>query len=244
VYLSRRDLLVETVGRMLLPRGLQPPVPERLVVLTFDDGPVSHATFAAPLLKKYGCGATFFVCEFPPNFADKTLYMTWEQMASLHEMGLEVGNHTISHRSVTRQTPAEFSRDLEALQNKASTFGIPRMVSFAYPSYGHNAGAIEVLKEHGYRFARAGFDRPYEPTTDDRYAIPGFTATATNRDVILGAIRSATAGRIAVLTFHGVPDIEHPWVTTPPALFEEYLRFLKDHDYNVVALRDLARYLP
>ena len=126
--LSRRQLLAAGLGGVLLPFQPQQRVPERLVVLTFDDGPASHATFVAPLLKKYGFGATFFVCEFPPNFADKTLYMTWEQMASLHQMGFEVGNHTIAHRSVTRETPEEFARDLEALETRASTFGIPKMV--------------------------------------------------------------------------------------------------------------------
>jgi len=242
--ISRRELLAAGLGSVLLPSSPQQTVPERLVVLTFDDGPASHATFVAPLLKKHGFGATFFVCEFPPNFADKTLYMTWEQMASLHAMGFEVGNHTIAHRSVTRETPEQFSQDLEALERKASSFGIPRMVSFAYPSYGYTAAAIEVLKGHGYLFARAGLDRPYDPNADSPYVIPGFTATATNRDVIMNAIRSATGGRIAVLTFHGVPDIEHPWVTTPRELFEEYLRFLAEHDYKAIALRDLARYLP
>ena len=32
--------------------------PERVVILTFDDAAVSHATFVAPRLKKYGFGAT------------------------------------------------------------------------------------------------------------------------------------------------------------------------------------------
>ena len=44
------------------------PVPDHLVVLTFDDAVSSHATFVAPLLKKYGFGGTFFICEFPPDF--------------------------------------------------------------------------------------------------------------------------------------------------------------------------------
>jgi hypothetical protein len=33
-------------------------------------------------------------------------------------------------------------------------------------------------------------------------------------------------------------------VTTPVALFEGYLRVLRDGGYRVVALRDVARYLP
>ena len=59
------------------------PVPEKTVVLTFDDGVLSHSTVVAPLLKKYGFPATFFVCEFQPDFDDKSKYMSWEQMAQL-----------------------------------------------------------------------------------------------------------------------------------------------------------------
>jgi hypothetical protein len=32
---------------------IRKPVPDKLVVFTFDDGVVSHATFVAPLSKKY-----------------------------------------------------------------------------------------------------------------------------------------------------------------------------------------------
>jgi peptidoglycan/xylan/chitin deacetylase (PgdA/CDA1 family) len=35
------------------------PIPDKLVVLTFDDASKSHVTVAAPLLKKHGFGATF-----------------------------------------------------------------------------------------------------------------------------------------------------------------------------------------
>jgi translation elongation factor EF-1alpha len=51
-------------------------------------------------------------------------------------------------------------------------------------------------------------------------------------------------GKIAVLTFHGVPDIKHPWVNTDPVKFAAYMQALKDSGCKVVALRDLARYLP
>ena len=36
------------------------PIPEKLVVLTFDDGCISHTEFVVPLLEEYGFGATFF----------------------------------------------------------------------------------------------------------------------------------------------------------------------------------------
>ena len=87
---------------------IRKPVPDKVVVLTFDDGVASHATFVAPLLKKYGFGGTFFVCEFPPDFEDKTKYMTWEQIQQLDKAGFEVANHTRNHTHVTKMSKAGF----------------------------------------------------------------------------------------------------------------------------------------
>jgi hypothetical protein len=48
---------------------------------------------------------------------------------------------------------------------------------------------------------------------------------------------------IIVLQFHGVPDIAHPWVHTPPERFREYMEELSARDFEVIAMRDLARFL-
>src|SRR5688500_18738093 len=81
---------------------LRKPIPDKLVVLTFDDASASHATYVAPLLQQYGFGATFFVCEFPPDFKDKTKYMSWEQIRQLHKRGFEIASHTRNHTHVNK----------------------------------------------------------------------------------------------------------------------------------------------
>lgn len=221
------------------------PVPDRLVVLTFDDAVRSHATYVAPLLKKYGFGATFFVCEFrEPAFTDKTKYMSWAQIGDLHRQGFEIGSHTLTHRHVNKLTESELAAELDSVERRCRAQRIPRPVTFAYPGYDTAPRALGVLRQRGYRLARTGGDRPYNPATDDPLLIPSYTTLATNRQQILDALTQAKNGSIVVLTIHGVPDLAHAWVTTPPALFEEYLRYLHDHRYHVVALRDLERYLP
>ena len=45
------------------------------------------------------------------------------------------------------------------------------------------------------------------------------------------------------MQFHGVPEGEHPWVHTPEERFAEYMRYLAQNDYTVIALRDVARYV-
>jgi len=226
--------------------GARPrPVPDRLVVLTFDDAALTHATYVAPLLKKYGFGATFFVCEFrEPPFADKTKYMSWAQIRGLHRQGFEVGSHTLTHRHVTKLTESELAAELDSLESRCRAYHIPRPHTFAYPGYDTAPRALPVLHRLGYRLARTGGDRPYDPATDNPLLIPSYTTLATNRQQIMDALALAKNGKLVVLTIHGVPDLAHDWVTTPPALFEEYLQYLHDHHYRVVALRDVVRYLP
>ena len=221
------------------------PVPDKLVVLTFDDAVRSHFTTVAPLLERYGFGATFFVTEFPqPPFSDTTLYMTWAQIGELHRRGFEVANHTWKHTHVTRMDRARLVEELRYVEEKLRSLGAPHPVSFAYPAYVYDADAVQTLRGRGYTFARTGGDRAYDPRRDDPLLVPSWTTRANNRDAILRALTEARDGRIVVLTIHGVPDTAHPWVTIPVALFEEYLRALRDGGYRVVALRDVARYLP
>ena len=220
-------------------------VPDRLVVLTFDDGVRSHYTTVAPLLERYGFGATFFVTEFPdPPFTDTTLYMTWAQMAELGRRGFEIANHTWHHTHVDRMNAARFGDEMKYVEDKLRTLGLPAPVSFAYPAYVTTADAVRMLRERGYTFARTGGDRTYDPVRDDPMLVPSWTLRETSRDTIFAALRQARDGRIVVLTIHGVPDTAHPWVTTPVAMFEEVLRALRDGGYHVVAMRDVARYLP
>nr|WP_310586577.1 polysaccharide deacetylase family protein [Larkinella insperata] len=223
------------------------PIPDKLVVLTFDDASVTQATVVAPTLKKYGFGATFYVCEFPPDFADKKKYMSWEQIRELDRMGFEVANHTLTHSNVARLTPQQFTAQLDSLEARCKTHGINRpLTTFAYPGYGTNPDAFAVLEKKAYQFARVGGARPYDPKTDYPYLIPSYSTTEPNnsdKERIFNAFQEAKNGKIVVITMHGVPDYAHDWVTTPPAIFEDYMKYLHDNQYTVIALRDLEQYV-
>ena len=223
---------------------LRTPVPNKLVVLSFDDAVVSHFRVVAPLLKKYGFGATFFVCEFKdPPFSDTSKYMSWEQIAQLNKMGFEIGNHTQNHTHVNKLDSTRFAAELQYIEDKCKAYNIPKPVSFAYPGYDTSPRAIGVLKAKGYKFARAGWDRVYNPTIDHPYLIPGITSLASNSATIYEDLKQARDGNIVILTIHGVPDTAHPWVNTPPEIFEAYLKYLHDNHYHVIAMRDLEKYI-
>jgi peptidoglycan/xylan/chitin deacetylase (PgdA/CDA1 family) len=231
------------------------PIPDKLVVLTFDDSVASHYSVVRPLLKQHGFGATFFITEgfdFPTNKKD---YMTWEQIAELHRDGFEIGNHTRDHMAVTPATLGRLREQVEAINAKCAEHGIPRPVSFGYPGNAITLEALGPLAEMGFRFARRGGEpeRPYaaglgiayEPGRDHPLLIPtaGDARPAWTLEDFKRAVARARGGRIAILQFHGVPDNAHPWVHTSPALFEQYVQHLHDEGCHVIAMRDLARYV-
>ncbi|MDO1448218.1 polysaccharide deacetylase family protein [Rhodocytophaga aerolata] len=219
------------------------PIPDKLVVLTFDDAPVTHYTYVAPLLKEYGFNATFFVCEFPPNYQDTTKYMTWKQIQHLGKMGFEVANHTHTHKGPSRLTHDEFASQLAYIEHKCDSLQLGKPLTFAYPGYDLTPQSLETLQQRGYLFARAGGSRPYNPLTDHPYLIPSWATTQENMGQIMDAFRQAANGRVVVLTLHGVPDYEHPWVTTTPAQFKQYLQYLHANHYQVISLKELSTYI-
>ena len=215
------------------------------VVLTFDDAEASHYTNAAPLLKQYNFGATFYICEFPhKNPEDSILYMTWPQIKALHDMGFEIGNHTAHHKNVTKLTPQQVTTEIRYIEEKCKTYGIPKPVTFAYPGNRTDSLAQTIIAQLGYKFARAGGSRLYQPQNDVAMAIPSYTTSSSEKLVkrVTKALHGLKPNDIIVLTFHGIPDTGHPDYSTTPEFFGELLTYMHQNNYNVIAMRDLDKY--
>ncbi len=230
-------------------------IPPKTLVLTFDDAVKSHRQFVAPLLKQLGFGATFFVTHL--WMEQREHFMTWKDIGEIHEMGFEIGNHTWTHSGVA--SPRSVSRlagELALVESELARVKVPKPVSFAYPGNQFGPEAIPVLRERGIRYARRGITpelpygtiapgAPFDPRKHHRLLIPttGDAYPKWDFDHFRKVASLATDGQAVVLQFHGVPDIAHPWVHTPPERFEEYMRYLKEEGFRAIALRDLEPYL-
>ena len=232
------------------------PVPDKTVVLTFDDAVKSHLTVVAPLLKEYGFGATFFICY--KWMSDTEHFLTWEQVGELYKQGFEIANHSWTHRGFnTPASAALLAGELALIDYKLKEVGIPKPISFAWTGNAFGPEAREVLEQAGIKYARRGMqpEMPYGeihigpaydpgkhhplliPTTGDAY--PQWTL-----DHFKKVVAEAKDGKITVVQFHGVPDPVHPWVHTPAERFKEYMAYLKENDFNVISLKDVGAYVP
>lgn len=237
-------------------------IPDKLVVLTFDDSVKSHFSVVRPILKKYGFGATFFITEGFDFKTDKERYLTWEEIAQLHKDGFEIGNHTRDHMGLSPDKPESLKKQLarlpeqiEAINARCEEHGIPRPVSFAYPGNGFHPDAFAILQAAGIRFARRGGAPEYdyalgrgfafEPGADHPLRIPtaGDARPAWTFADFKRGVDQAKFGRIAVMQFHGVPDQQHPWVNTKKENFEEFMAYLAMNHFRVIALRDMEKFV-
>lgn len=234
--------------------GLEP-IPDKLVVLTFDDASKSHYTHARPLLKRFGFGATFFVTEgfdFPTNKVD---YMTWEQIAELDRDGFEIGNHTRDHMNVSKEAIDRLEEQVEAINKQCEVYKIKRPLSFCYPGNAIVPEALPILQRLGFKFARRGgapeyeyregYGFAFEPGKDHPLLIPSAGDARPNwtLDDFVRAVTQAHDGRITVLQFHGVPDTAHAHVNTSAEKFDGYMNYLAKNGFKVIAMRDLAKYV-
>jgi peptidoglycan/xylan/chitin deacetylase (PgdA/CDA1 family) len=220
----------------------QKKLPDKIVVLTFDDASQSHYSYVAPLLKKYGFGATFYICEYPPDFNDTVKYMSWYDIKQLSDMGFEIGNHTWHHTRIDRLSNDSLKSEMLYIERKCDTLKIPKPTSIAYPGFISDATKIPVLNLLGYNTARLGGNRAYHPVNDGSYYIPSFTLNTHNEQEIIDAFANAKNGYAVVLTVHGVPDLAHDALSTTPAVFESCMKYLYDNHYTVVSMRALTGY--
>lgn len=135
-------------------------IPEKSIVLTFDDGYEDNYTALFPLLKKYGFRATVFVIT---GYVDKVGgYLTSSQLKEMNDYGVDLESHTVNHdhlKTLSKDkqlaTLTESKAFLEKLLNKKINY-------IAYPYGEYNNDTLECAKEAGYKLAL---------TTDGRWAM-------------------------------------------------------------------------
>ncbi|MGE5580838.1 MAG: polysaccharide deacetylase family protein [Bacillota bacterium] len=122
-------------------------LPEKPVVLCFDDAYAKVYSDAYPILKERGFSATLFVIT---GLVGKDGYLTWEQINELAEAGWSVGCHTARHldlRTLGRESlSAEIADARAVLQEKTGQ----AILSFCYPSGKYTDQVLQAVKDAGY----------------------------------------------------------------------------------------------
>ncbi len=122
-------------------------LPERTVVLTFDDGYTSHFELAVPLLVRYRFTGTFFIAV---DLIGQPGHMTWDQLRKLVFLGMEVGSHGMSHEPLTGLTPEALNRELHDSKRTLETqLGLP-VQALSAPRGFWNKAVADAAQAAGY----------------------------------------------------------------------------------------------
>lgn len=154
--------------RLFLANKLQ--LPQKPVILTFDDGYLDTYRLACPLLKKYGMRGVFFVLgdrSIRSNVWDTgrpdipgAHLMSDHHLMELHEEGFEIGAHSLSHPELLRLGSEESFREIRRSKTVLESLLGGRVTSFSYP-YGQVSGRIkQQVRRAGYRFACSVYSGP------------------------------------------------------------------------------------
>lgn len=125
-------------------------VPEKSVVLTFDDGYKDNYENAFPVLKKYNFKATVFM--ITDEIGDsKNGYLTAEQIKEMDSYGIRVESHTLDHPDLDSLS---YEKQYKELAESKATLEklLGRTVNFiAYPSGRYDSNTIKAAKKAGYK---------------------------------------------------------------------------------------------
>ncbi len=143
--------------------GKAAPMPERTVVLTFDDGFADFYDMAMPVLAQFRMRATLYVATGHVGQTSAWLgraggrqpMLSWPQVAELSRRGIEIGAHSVSHRALDALPPeAARSEIVSSKQAIEDRIGMA-VSSFAYPFGCHAPSVRRAVQAAGYTSACA-----------------------------------------------------------------------------------------
>ena len=137
-------------------------LPERTVVLTFDDGYRDFYFSAAPLLRHFDLPATLFLttawcggAELPPGHDQWQPHgplLNWQQAADLAREGFQFGSHSITHPGLTELQHEQANHEIRGSRAEMEERLGQKVEYFAYP-YGRWNHAVRDLVRLHYRAA-------------------------------------------------------------------------------------------
>lgn len=125
-------------------------IPEKAVMITFDDNTLEQFTVGNEEMKKHGFKGAYFIMTVSLG---RPRYMTREQIKQLSEEGNTIASHTWDHHNVKKYVEADWITQIEKPAKQLETIIGKPIDYFAYPFGLWNKAAIPELQKRGVRAA-------------------------------------------------------------------------------------------
>lgn len=139
------------------------PIPEKSVVITFDDGSIDNYTKAFPILKEFNVKATMYVIS---DYINRSGYINSDQIKEMSDYGIDIESHTVSHRRLSTLSYEEQLKELKDSKEAIQKLTGKPVIAIAYPEGKYNEDTKKATIEAGYSM---GFtvDRGYADRSDN-----------------------------------------------------------------------------
>ena len=127
-------------------------LPEKPIIITFDDAYADTAECALPILRRYGFGAVIFVvtglvggtnCWDEARGSSTRRLMTAEQIRYWSRQGIEFGAHSRTHADLSRLSASDIATEVVGSKKDLSSLLGSPPICFAYPYGAYN----EVVRD-------------------------------------------------------------------------------------------------
>lgn len=190
---------------------------EKVIALTFDDGPHPRYTDAIlDILKEYGIRATFFV-------VGENAALYHDELKRIADEGHEIGNHTYTHADLKRIDKSALQKELEETERIIESLSGKRPAVFRPPEGKCNETVVECANERGYTTVLWNVD-------------PRDWASPTAKEVSDVILKNAQCG--SVILCH---DYNSNGRSPTPDALRTVIPMLKAMGYSFVTVSELLR---
>lgn len=122
-------------------------MPEKPVLLTFDDGYADNYQHAFPILQEHSMTGSFFI--IAGMLQDKER-VSPENIKEMARHGMSFGSHTISHRALAELSDEEVYRELMDSRGALEDILGRKVDAIAYPRGSYNEAVVQTARNNGY----------------------------------------------------------------------------------------------
>lgn len=127
-------------------------LPEKAVVLTFDDGYLDTFENAYPILKEFGFTGVVYIITQTLEKEKSYGYMQAPALKELSAAGWEIGSHSVTHSDLKKTSFGIGNEMKQSKQTLEKLLGVP-VRSFSYPYGIANDWIKDQARENGYESA-------------------------------------------------------------------------------------------
>jgi peptidoglycan/xylan/chitin deacetylase (PgdA/CDA1 family) len=139
-------------------------LPEKPLLITFDDGDIDVYENAFPIMKQYGFVGTFYIVA---NRVGADQFVSADQIKEMHDYGWEIGSHGYSHRDMSKDHDVIYGEGYEAKVSLQDKLGFT-INTFAFPYGGWDATVASFTAGYGYT-SGAGLGNSYIHSANTLY---------------------------------------------------------------------------